>query len=413
MKLFNQSISTKFLIVLFLLCFGIRLCAVLLMPQTGSDSGKYLQLANSVRTTGVFSYTGQTPTDSRAPLYPLFLVGIQSVSDSGTAIRIAQAFLDSISCIILFFVASTIFSSTVIAYVSSILFLFHPEIVGSNTFILSETLTIFLLLCTFLLCVMSLKTKSLTHWGMSGLLLGLTTLCRPVTLLFPPFAFILGILFVRRAKKHFLGLLFLFIVFIATLAPWTIRNYIVFEEFIPVSSNAGGNLFIASKKAWNGTYNNEILAIRTKIGSELPSDALGHYHVDNELKKRALATIKADVPAYFSLCFRRFFELWCGIPGGKEMLKGHYLITNFIYLYHYVMVIFALYGCSHLVFKKSINELHIAAISFILYFTLIHCALVALPRYRIPIIPMFLLFSAYGMVSLFRRFNERRTSGTA
>jgi len=57
--------------------------------------------------------------------------------------------------------------------------------------------------------------------------------------------------------------------------------------------------------------------------------------------------------------------------------------------------------------------LFIIPLSIIFYFTAIHTALVPLPRYRIPIIPMVIIFSAYAVSEIIAWFRRDKASNTS
>jgi hypothetical protein len=410
--LFNKKAILSFFVVL-LFCFTIRLWFVIAYPQEGSDAGKYLQLASSIRTHHVFSYDGVMPTDSRAPFYPFLISCVQVFSESLSAIRIAQVLIDTLNCALFIFLAYQLFKSYQVAFLTGTIYTLSPELIGSTSFILSETATTFLLGLT-LTCMIRSDTKSKSiFWFISGLCLGLATLCRPITLLYPFFLIMYAFPFCRNERKIMGGLIVMFLGFVLIICPWTIRNYIVFDTFIPISSNAGGNLFIASNQTWFGTYNEEMLLIRSEIEKEIGTAEKGHFAVDNELKRRALQTIKNDFGGYLRLCLKRIFELWLGIPGSKEILKSYLWAKIFFFVFHLSVLVLGSYGFISLFRWKHVPLRYMLPFSFIVYFTIFHTALVALPRYRIPIFPMVILYAAYGFVVAAGHIRERKASKTS
>jgi hypothetical protein len=367
------------------MAFVIRLIAIHAFPQVGSDASEYLRRATHIRLDGLYSANGSTPDDERAPVYPFFIALIQTVAgDSLVAIRTVQAFIDALTCVIYCVIAFLLFKRYSLALWCGLLCAFHPGLVGSTTFILSEKMNV-------------------GYFVWSALALAVATLCRPVTLPYPLFLLGLVIVFCKKLRPATIARTILFLVcFIAAIAPWTLRNYYHFKTFIPVSANLGGNLFIASNHAWGGSYSDEILKIRRDIHAALPPTAIGHYHIDNVLKERAYAAIRSDVLAYARFSLLRVGQMWGSIPGGQEILQGRPLLYWATYLYHMVILVFALFGLAIMIQKKEGTLLTYLPLTFIVFFTLVHGALVGLPRYRIPIIPMLLIYSAYGIVFMIR-----------
>lgn len=392
------------LLCLFVVALVIRLIAIHAFPQVGSDASEYVHRATHIRMDGMYSANGSTPDDERAPVYPLFIALIQTVAgDSFVAIRTVQAFIDAFTCVIYCVIAFLLFKRYSLALWCGLLCAFHPGLVGSTTFILSETLTVFLLAITLLLMVIAYRKMGVGYYVWSAIALAVATLCRPVTLPYPLFLLGLVIVFHKKLRPRTIARTIIFLVcFIAAIAPWTLRNYYHFKTFIPVSANLGGNLFIASNHAWGGSYSDEILKIRRDIHASLPPEAIGHYHIDNVLKERAYAAISSDVLAYIRFSLLRIGRMWGSIPGSQEILKGRPLLYWATCLYHLVILFFALCGLTIMIQKKEGTPLTYLPLSFIVFFTLVHAALVGLPRYRIPIIPMLLIYSAYGLVFMIR-----------
>ena len=91
----------------------------------------------------------------------------------------------------------------------------------------------------------------LWRWLAPGALLGLTTLTRPEYL---PFVALFALLALARVwLGHRAGLvpglvaaLLLVVAFCGVLAPWTVRNYLVLDRFVPVTTGGGKALFVAT-----------------------------------------------------------------------------------------------------------------------------------------------------------------------
>lgn len=126
-----------------------------------------------------------------------------------------------------------------------------PSLVAANSYILTETLTTFLLMIAAFFAMKALKEKNKRNWIISGVFLGFSTLCRPVTLLFPFFLLIGLLLFhppftppleggegrggvVLSHKKRLQNLIFVIIFSLsmaAVVLPWIIRTSEIFIPF--------------------------------------------------------------------------------------------------------------------------------------------------------------------------------------
>lgn len=104
--------------------------------------------------------------------------------------------------------------------------------------------TSFILLSAVVL-VNYFERPSLRNAVILGVVLGLTVLACPSAQFFIPVTAI-SILFWGRGKlkSSVLYSIIVCVVSVAIIAPWTIRNYLLFDEFVPVRSGAGQIIFI-------------------------------------------------------------------------------------------------------------------------------------------------------------------------
>src|SRR5215510_11871461 len=96
---------------LILLALSFRLFIALRLPNDEPDDGRvYSQIARNMLEQHVYSIESQapyTPTLIRLPGYPLFIAAIYSIFGHGnnTAVRVAQAVIDTMTCILIALVA--------------------------------------------------------------------------------------------------------------------------------------------------------------------------------------------------------------------------------------------------------------------------------------------------------------------
>ena len=135
--------------------------------------------------------------------------------------------------------------------------------------------------------------------------------------------------------------------------------------------------------------------------------------MDNHLKREAFKHIKKTPQTYLLLCCKKLVQFWGRIPGEIKVLEGLPLIKIIIYIFHYSLIGLFFLGLIIIIIKHSFQTLFIIPLSMIVYFTGIHAALVALPRYRIPIIPMVIIFSAYGLSEIIRWLRRDKASNTS
>ncbi|HAF21823.1 MAG TPA: hypothetical protein DCK93_02745 [Blastocatellia bacterium] len=246
--------------------FCFRVAVARFLPNDAPFDGQvYAQIARNVLEQHVYSPATEAPYDPsliRLPGYPLFLSGIYSVFGHGnnTAVRVAQALIDTASCGLIALIAffwepddRLKRRTSIAALVLAVLCPFTTIYVAT---ILTETPTVFFALAMCLTATLAFKSatqkKALLLWGATGLLAGAAVLFRPDSGLF---AAAIGITLVvttllrpsgvesskrrpellyRFSRASYLGAVFS-LAFCLALAPWTIRNFRMFHLFQPLA----------------------------------------------------------------------------------------------------------------------------------------------------------------------------------
>jgi len=161
--------------------------------HNGSDSGKYLVIAETIVETGIFgrmSDQGVQPELNRMPVYPYFLAGIFKIFGNGNlqAVARVQIFIDLITIFGIALSAAAINRALVIpsALVAAVI----PNLLVHTSYVLTENL--FLLFFTWGMCATLWAIKGHKTLGMliaAGLLFGIALYTRPVMMFFPLFLF--------------------------------------------------------------------------------------------------------------------------------------------------------------------------------------------------------------------------------
>ena len=244
------------------LALAIRLTFALAMPNDEPDDGRmYSLLAHNIIANGVYSNDEETPfnpTYVRVPGYPLFLGAIYRVFGDGnnTAVRVVQALLDTGTCVLVALVALT-WSPRAwetdrrerAALAALALAAVCPFVAIYVTTILTETLTCALGMGVLLCASIALRNGGPRRlWALTGVLGGLMTMVRPESGLYMA---AVGLALLTGDSPQLVtlgdcprsprwGQLFkdgtvLTAGFLAMLAPWTIRNAMLFRTFQPLN----------------------------------------------------------------------------------------------------------------------------------------------------------------------------------
>ena len=193
----------------------------------------------------------------RPPGYPYFLSLIyRFAGDSYLAPRIVQLALGLVNALLAFLLAARWFGRRV-----GLLWAALMSVYWIFIYLEGELQEPALLICLLLSLVYVLglwaERRVFGYALAAGILLGLAGLVRPNVLLFAPVALAWGYWLRRRRARprrlllHAAGLV---LGVGLTVAPVTVRNYLVAEDLVFVSSNAGVNLFIGNHQGSHGRF---------------------------------------------------------------------------------------------------------------------------------------------------------------
>ncbi|HYJ90573.1 MAG TPA: hypothetical protein VEV84_04640, partial [Pyrinomonadaceae bacterium] len=228
-------------------------------PPEG-DAKIYSRMAVNVVDHRVFSTEEQPdeqgqfkPSIIRLPGYPLFLAAIYSIAgnENYPAVRTVQGVLHFAAAVLAALLAFNWAGGTrrrrrTAAFWTFVLAAFCPFTINYSSVLLTEVVTIFLMVAMMLTATYAIKAadlgRSLLWWGLTGLLGGIVVEVRPDSGLF---ALALGFSLVVAAfarngfQQAWVPMLekgfALTLIFILVLAPWTIRNQRVFGFFQPLA----------------------------------------------------------------------------------------------------------------------------------------------------------------------------------
>lgn len=176
---------------------------------------------------------------NETPGYPYSLAVIYSiVGYNYTAVKVIQLLLLGLIGVFVYLICKRLSIKYTFAVAAGLVTALWPYFLLYSSLILPEiSLTLFLVISMYLLLLSQKSPTYLKSIGL-GVVLAMAALTRPMVLLLPFWLSLGALIFIPkfRKAKSFLKLLVLLVVFIATLAPWTVRNYMEFNELAPVKS---------------------------------------------------------------------------------------------------------------------------------------------------------------------------------
>lgn len=230
-----MSPERRTLLALFSLAFGLRVLYAVLVgtaPEINPDPTTF-DFTTAVRIAAGETSLAQ-PFTPAAPGYPLLLAIVFLVGNSTiwTAI-VLQALLGAVTVLIVYQLGSRLFDRPV-GLLSALWLCIYVHHVHYASVLIRDTTTtlLFVLLCYLL--AKRFEQMRTAIW--TGLVFTLLIHVEPLFLIFLPF--ILLFLVLRATGHGFLNLQYSFLVAATVLAlsiPWTVRNYMVYHEFVPIS----------------------------------------------------------------------------------------------------------------------------------------------------------------------------------
>jgi len=391
------------LVALTLLAFAVRAATLLLEPHCRPAGDESSWLALGLRELGRPN-RGLSPFRNRLvfypPLYPYFIAILQRVFGTLAGILWAQAALGTLLVPAVGRAGRLAFGAKV-GLVAAALTAVYPDFVWFSVRFWSETLFVVLLWWALEQLLRADASGSLTASGVAGALFGLATLTRELALYLVPLAALwllrgrlLGVHAAPRPGALARAALFASCLLL-TLAPWTIRNAIVFHAFIPVSTMGASNL-------WQGNVpitHLEVHATLDEAGDPVARDRLA--------RRLAWEAIRARQPLWvFEKLRGQMPEFWkadseivdhyvgrraCGaLPPAAALALEALVVAPYL-----VLLGLSLVGLARL--RSAPGA--ILLLAMLAAYNLAHVVAYATPRFRLPVLPVVFLLAALALVA--------------
>jgi 4-amino-4-deoxy-L-arabinose transferase-like glycosyltransferase len=355
------------------------------------------------------------PTAWIAPLYPYLLAaifkvfGVYSVLSSWIDLTI-NSFFSALNAVVIYRVADRLFSRKAAVWSAWIWAAFPYAWYWAIHWQWETSLAGLLLSCAVLLALRIggvARTEEQAgagsprrDWILFGVVNGLIALTNPAILLWLPFAGVWALIqnsqregWTRALQSAMLA----GVIFLAMLAPWIARNWMVFHKLIPVRGNFWVEFHLGNTHGTDGlwawwmhpSHNRDELKLYRELGE-----------VGYVARARVLTT--ADIardPRHFAYaCFCRVVYFWYDTPRLDRDLGAFSSARNVLFAFSSVV---AFLGAGLMVQRKRrgafLFVLLLIAVPFVYYLTFPH------PRYRAPLEPMMVVLGVYLFQSAERK----------
>ena len=347
----------------------------------------------------------------RAPFYPYLLGTLYALFGHDYFVpRLFQHLLGALSVVLVFLLARRFFDSLT-AIVASLLAATYAVLIYFEGELLFESLLAFLCLL-WLLCLDRARERStMTRWLTVGFVYGLICITRPpfLVLIVPLFGYEVWRLIERNGWKTGARLaLFLLLGCAVPIAPITIRNLLVGNEFVLIASQGGVNFYIGN----NPTADGYSSAMPGPLGASWENRDQTYY-VEKEMGRRptpgeeswfwyrkGIEFIREQPARFAELLVKKVYLFWNGfeIPNNQSF----YSFVQYSSLLEALPVDFRIVG--PLALLGMVMAWTSGRSRFTILFILMYSAVIALffvcDRYRVPVIPLLCIFGAHTILAL-------------
>lgn len=421
-----------------------------------SDQDGYRRLGQVLAETGKFTRFPDAPEFVpeviRTPAYPLFVATIYKVAGVRRQLPVAlvQTGLFALICLLAYAIAARLSTHRVAVAAAAATALYAP-IPYFGALVLTEVWTTFLFTVAVWVSLRALGERHVKTFAVLGFLLAVTTLSRPVFVLFPLALAFVGIVGFPMMRVRVRPTLSQWSVMLATFAiamlPWFAYNYVTLGRFtLSPAGGIGRGLWEGSWQAtWSGRLQNELTHLADDIDDRAaldravqsvaarehlpaapmleyvhqwedirriwtePTDpnlrALARVQADEEYLRVGIDNIRRDSPWHLVRRLARgVFILWAGeIPFRySEINRLSPAAIRLCWAVQAVIFVAALAGLIALARGRRLAEASLVGLP-IAYVTAVHFPLLTEARQSLPVQPVVLVLATIAIASIINR----------
>jgi len=356
------------------------------------------------------------------PLYPFFLALIYLIFGHGNlSVIFIQGIMDSISCVIIYYIASLLFNKKV-GIISALIYACYGIAIFYTGILLAPTVVIFFTLIFIASLLFAEEKRQVIIFFISGILFCLVVLARPNAILF---LFFLPLWFFTVLKnkmgihKSIKGFLLLLVGFFMVISLISIRNYSIEKKF--TSSFVGGiNFYIGNNPEATGKFMSPhgisispIEQVKTSIyyAEKESGKRLTPFQVSRYWLFKGLKFIKDNPLDACVLYMKKFALFWRKeeIPQNinYHLSKTFAPIFRLPFISFGIIAPFAILGIILSLRRKN----NIILILFIFSYMASVIIFFVSARYRLPIVPFFIICSSYTLYRFVEMVRAKEVKG--
>ena len=333
--------------------------------------------------------------------YPLYLAAVYALTGHHPLIaRLLQALVSALSIVLVYRIGRRLFGELA-GLAAALLAAGYAYLIFFNAALMTQTFYIVCLLAALDLALQLAEQPRRRDWLLLGATLGLGVLFRQTLLLFVPLVYLW--LFWRvpapnqssawvpsrvRARLRWRDLLLSVAVLAACIAPWTVRNALVYQDFLLLNSNGGYFLYSANHPQQGTNFDPDYAA-------PLPDELRGMNEAaeDRALYRAAFNFIASDPARFVLLSLNRTKDYFWLLPSEQSSL-----ISNVSRVFSFALYLpFMLAG---LALSRAQWRLALPLYLYVALDSVVHLASWAAPRYRLPSDAVLTVFAGLAVASV-------------
>jgi 4-amino-4-deoxy-L-arabinose transferase-like glycosyltransferase len=393
---------TKIVCGIFVVSLSIRLAAVWFHPETHlGTNAEIAYLGGAHRLVEGRGFRDPEYPVFTPPLYAIFIAGSLLLFQDGQGpVKVAQAIADSLTVVVLYLIARQLFGLRA-ALLAAVALSVYPFSIYAVTYVGTETFFTLFLSVFVLLSIYAIERGNLRYYVSAGLVLGLATLLRGTTQYYPlVFLLLLWPLFRNEPRAVIPKYLAFCLAFAAVIFPWSLRNYLVLGDVIPVAT--GASVFLQGSSEEFLTVDGkergypryfELLKSR---GIQPPPNATP-AQADRFLLRAGMENYRmrfeSEPLGIGRFLLKKFARLWYATESGQN----HFRILAVNILIYPLAVLGAA-----LAWRRRLTLVWVI-LALLAYFIVLHWLTLPLFRYMLPVMPYVIALAAWAVVDLGRR----------
>lgn len=404
MTLQGIVLAPSWLPICFLIYMATRIAVLFVRPlEQSSDFLWYYQRAVEI-TSGAGYAEGGILTAFWPIGWPGFLAALFTITGpSVLAAQIANLIFAALVFAFTAMLGTALFVDRRVGRVAVLILTLYPNQIGYVPLLSTEIFYEFLLMLSIYLLMQERILPAL----LAGFVFGVATLTKAQSLFLP--GFILFSVFIAAPSRVSLFRLtkimcVVYVTAILVIIPWTYRNYVVFNAFIPISTNGGWTMLTGNNPEANGDYTPD-----TVMAQGISHNPAEQVTMDRLARTRAITWIKANPVEFLLLMPKKLVRLWAP-DGDAEWFyqRGFVQYDTNVLLFRAVRVLNQAYYFTILLLAvpsvwlllrrcAKVSRWSITGLGLCVYFSLISSVFSGQSRFHFSLMPFVSMYAAWTL----------------